>query len=362
MNCLRNSRSVFSRLMALRQAPRSRSHVLNSIRRLFNHPAKPATSCLTPAPSLPAAVPRSQPSIHRARGWYRDPWKVAGASGAAVLLPYATVFTACAAVSHTETVPYTNRTHRVMFSPKLECKLGNEDFEELKKKRSKDILGPSDPKTVRVRHIASDIIRGIQELFPADGLGDDNAKKGKASVRSQTGHLDDLQWEVIVIRDNRVNACSLGGGKIVVFTGLLNFLETDAEIAAIIAHEAAHAVARHSMELAMLTPPILNELLPFSRRTELEADLIGMMILAAAGFDPRVAPEIHQKRESTMLRTVLDDYIGSHPSCKKRSQVLSRGDAMKEAMELYYKQVCSGKGADRRFPYGGRFSDALMSQ
>uniref|UniRef100_A0A453MS68 Peptidase M48 domain-containing protein n=1 Tax=Aegilops tauschii subsp. strangulata TaxID=200361 RepID=A0A453MS68_AEGTS len=242
--------------------------------------------------------------------------------------------------------------------PKLERKLGNEDFVELKKERSKDILGPSDPKTVRVRHIASDIIRGIQELFPADGLGDDDAKQGKAAVRSQTGHLDDLQWEVIVIRDNRANACSLGGGKIVVFTGLLNFLETDAEIAAVIAHEAAHAVARHSMELAMLTPPILNELLPFSRRTELEADLIGMMILAAAGFDPRVAPEIHQKREST----VLDDYIGSHPSCKKRSQVLSRGDAMKEAMELYYKQVCSGKGANRRFPYGGKISDTLMSK
>nr|XP_045086184.1 mitochondrial metalloendopeptidase OMA1-like [Aegilops tauschii subsp. strangulata] len=365
MNCLRNSRSVFSRLMALRQycnpgqprlAPRSRSHVLDSIRGLFFHTAKPAASCLTP--SLPAAVPRSQPSIHRARSWYRDPWKVAGACGAAVLLPYAMVFTACAAVSHTETVPYTNRTHRVMFSPKLERKLGNEDFVELKKERSKDILGPSDPKTVRVRHIASDIIRGIQELFPADGLGDDDAKQGKAAVRSQTGHLDDLQWEVIVIRDNRANACSLGGGKIVVFTGLLNFLETDAEIAAVIAHEAAHAVARHSMELAMLTPPILNELLPFSRRTELEADLIGMMILAAAGFDPRVAPEIHQKREST----VLDDYIGSHPSCKKRSQVLSRGDAMKEAMELYYKQVCSGKGANRRFPYGGKISDTLMSK
>jgi metalloendopeptidase OMA1, mitochondrial len=91
----------------------------------------------------------------------------------------------------------------------------------------------------------------------------------------------------------------------------------------------------------------------------LEADLIGMMILAAAGFDPRVAPEVHQKLPES---TVLDDYIGSHPSGKKRSRVLSRGDAMKEALELYYKQVCAGKGADRRFPYGGRISDTLMSE
>jgi metalloendopeptidase OMA1, mitochondrial len=248
MNFLRNSRSVFSRLMILRRyynptqpspapPPGSRSDVLDTIRGLFFHPAKPAASCRTPAPSLPAAFSRSQPSIHRARRWYRDPWTVAGASGATVLLPYATVFTLCAAVSHKETVPYTNRTHRVVLSPKFERELGDELLEKIKKKRNKDILGPSDPKAVRVRLIASDIIRGIQDVFPTNSRGDDDAKLRKAAVQPQTGHLDDLQWEVIVIRDESDSACSLGGGKIVVFTGLLNSLETDAEIAAVIAHE-----------------------------------------------------------------------------------------------------------------------------
>ncbi|KAE8771805.1 Mitochondrial metalloendopeptidase OMA1 [Hordeum vulgare] len=356
MNCLRNSRSVFSRLMVLRRycnpmqpspAPRSRSDVLDSIRGLFFRPAKPAACCRTPAPSLPAAFSRSQPSIHRARSWYRDPWlwKVAGVgAGAVILLPYATRFAHYVEVSDKETVPYTNRSHRVIHSPKFERELGDKLFEKFKKKHNKDILSPSDPNTVRVRHILSDIIRGIQDVFPTDGLGTDDAEQGNAAVRPQTGHLCDLKWEVIVIRnDKRVNAHSYPGGKIVMFTGLLNSLETDAEIAAILAHEAAHVVARHPGELAILTPPILKNLLPFYRRIELEADLIGMMLLAAAGFDPRVAPEVYPKLGKG---AVLDDYIGTHPTSKTRSRVLSQGDAMKEALQLYNKQVSAGKGAN----------------
>ncbi|KAI4978687.1 hypothetical protein ZWY2020_015440 [Hordeum vulgare] len=357
MNCLRNSRSVFSRLMVLRRycnpmqpspAPRSRSDVLDSIRGLFFRPAKPAACCRTPAPSLPAAFSRSQPSIHRARSWYRDPWlwKVAGRRWRGDSPPYATRFAHYVAVSDKETVPYTNRSHRVIHSPKFERELGDKLFEKFKKKHNKDILSPSDPNTVRVRHILSDIIRGIQDVFPTDGLGTDDAEPGNAAV-------------IVIRNDKRVNAHSYPGGKIVVFTGLLNSLETDAEIAAILAHEAAHVVARHSGELAILTPPILKNLLPFYRRIELEADLIGMMLLAAAGFDPRVAPEVYPKLGKG---AVLDDYIGSHPTSKTRSRVLSQGDAMKEALQLYYKQVSAGKGADRRFLYGGRISDTLMSQ
>ncbi|KAI4978688.1 hypothetical protein ZWY2020_015441 [Hordeum vulgare] len=138
MNCLRNSRSVFSWLMTLRPycsstrtlpAPRPSSDVLDSIRGLL---FRPAAFSRTPAPPLPASFPDSASdwvrlaflhaqSSHRARSWYK------------------------------ETVRYTNRTHRVILPPKLEHELGyllREDKEE----HGNDILGPSDPNTARVRH------------------------------------------------------------------------------------------------------------------------------------------------------------------------------------------------------------------
>lgn len=139
MNCLRNSRSVFSRLMTLRRylnpthtspAPRSSSDVLDSIRGLL---FRPAAFSRTPAPPLPASFPDSASdwvrlaflhaqSSHRARSWYK------------------------------ETVPYTNRTDRVILLPKLEHELGYLLSEKIKEEHGNDILGPSDPHTGRVRH------------------------------------------------------------------------------------------------------------------------------------------------------------------------------------------------------------------
>jgi predicted Zn-dependent protease len=93
---------------------------------------------------------------------------------------------------------------------------------------------------------------------------------------------------------------------------------------------------------------------------EIEADVIGLMLLAAAGFDPRVAAEVFEKLGKIEGDSACCDYIGSHPSCKTRSRLLSRGKAIEEALELYYKQVCAGEGADRHFPYGGRFWETLV--
>ncbi|XP_020177330.1 mitochondrial metalloendopeptidase OMA1-like [Aegilops tauschii subsp. strangulata] len=225
---------------------------------------------------------------------------------AVVLLPYAAVFIVCAALSHKETVPYTNRAHWVILSPSIERKVGEKLFEYFKKKHSKDILGPSDPSTARVHLILSDIICGIQEVFPTNSLRDD-AKQGKAAARPQTGHLRDLKWEVIVMRDKSVNAYSLPGGKIVVFTGLLNVLKTDAEIAAIIAHEEQVGGRSH------------------------RNDATGCRWFRST----HRVPEVCQKLGELVGDSALNDYIGHHPLCMKRSRLLSWGDAMKEALELY---------------------------
>nr|XP_051196184.1 mitochondrial metalloendopeptidase OMA1-like [Lolium perenne] len=65
-----------------------------------------------------------------------------------------------------------------------------------------------------------------------------------------TRHLDGLDWEVIVIKDDTVNAMCLPGGKIMVYTGFLDHFKTDAEVAAVLGHEVGHVIARHTAEMA----------------------------------------------------------------------------------------------------------------
>ncbi|KAF7081811.1 hypothetical protein CFC21_085726 [Triticum aestivum] len=337
MNCLRNTRLVFSRLQIVRRhfnpaqplpGPRSHSIVMGSIRRLFLRQAKPAAaSHVGHAPSLPRFVSRSRPR------WYQNPWKVAAA---VVVAPYAAKFILYTAISKEETVPYTNRAHRVLLTSSEEHEFGDEIFNDRKKKYGKDILGPSDPRTVRVRRVASDIIHGVRRLFANNTIHDDDVKQGKVVLRPQTEHLNDLNWEVIVVKDEKINAFSTLGGKIVIYTGYLEHLKTDAELATVIAHEAAHVVARHSMELLSLIP--FYKLMPFSRRAELEADHIGLMIMAAAGFDPRVAPQFRKKIGEIIGDTKLMDYICTHPSFETRSRMLSRKEVMEEALELYKQE------------------------
>ena len=73
-------------------------------------------------------------------------------------------------------------------------------------------------------------------------------------------------------------------------------------------------------------------------RAELEADHIGLMIMAAAGFDPRVAPEFRKKIGEIIGDTKLMDYIGTHPSFETRSRMLSRKEVMEEALGLYKQE------------------------
>jgi hypothetical protein len=190
MNCLRNSRSAFPRLhQILRRYCSNTTHPL---------PAPPSSGT-----------------------------KQAGLFFSCAVLFF---FGTC----HREKVPYTNRVHWVFLPPSVHPKFGNMFFDKIKKKRGHAILGPSDPNTVRVRRIASDIIHGVHDIFPTNSPREEDLGM---LVRRQTRHLDDLDWEVIVVNNAKVKAYSFPNGKIVVHTGLLDCLKTDAEIAALIAHE-----------------------------------------------------------------------------------------------------------------------------
>ncbi|KAK9147614.1 hypothetical protein Scep_006371 [Stephania cephalantha] len=188
--------------------------------------------------------------------------------------------------------------------------------------------------------------------------------KDKGS-QAATKHLEGLNWEVVVVDEPVVNAFCLPGGKIVVFTGLLKHFQTDAEIATIIGHEVGHTVARHSAEgitrnmwftifqLILLQfiflPDLINMMshlllsLPFSRRMEMEADYIGLLLMASAGCDPRIAPHVYEKLGKLTGDSALRDYLSTHPSGKKRARLLAEAKVMQEALNIY-KEVRAGRG------------------
>jgi len=153
-----------------------------------------------------------------------------------------------------------------------------------------------------------------------------------------------LSWEYAVFQDETPNAFTLPNGKIGVTTGLLNLVENDDQLAAIIGHEVGHVVARHAAErysqTALTSTGLqvaqgvagdygqavgalggvgaqLGVLLPFSRTHELEADRLGVDYMAAAGYDPREALDLwrimaQQRQGST------PEFASTHPSDQTR--------------------------------------------
>ncbi|KAL2334518.1 hypothetical protein Fmac_015731 [Flemingia macrophylla] len=313
-----------------------------------------------------------------------------------------------------ETVPYTKRTHLILLSKAIERRLGESQFEQMKAAFKGKILPPIHPESVRVTMIAKDIIDALQRglrkeqvwsdfgyasenvtLVEGDGRETLNAlagseqkveanwhredeilddkwvqqsrKKGQErGSQAATSHLDGLNWEILVVNEPVVNAFCLPGGKIVVFTGLLEHFKSDAEIATIIGHEVGHAVARHSAEgitknlwfailqlilYQFVTPDIVNTMsslllhLPFSRRMEIEADYIGLLLIASAGYDPRVAPKVYEKLGKITGDSTLRDYLSTHPSGRKRAELLAQAKIMEEAFTIY-KDVRAGRGVE----------------
>lgn len=172
-------------------------------------------------------------------------------------------------------------------------------------------------------------------------------------------------WEWAVFEDDdTVNAFAMPGGKIGVYTGMLKLASSDDELAVVLGHEVAHVAARHGNErlsrqliisgigagvtLATaskdkdLQATILKGLgvgthlgfmLPFSRKDESEADEIGLLYAARAGYDPRVAIAFWQKMAAASQGKAPPEFLSTHPSNQRRIDQLQA--LMPRAMEAY---------------------------
>jgi len=170
-------------------------------------------------------------------------------------------------------------------------------------------------------------------------------------------------WEVSVFDSKEVNAFALPGGKIGVYTGLLKVAATQDQLAAVIGHEVSHVLAGHSAErysetmasqvgsvLVQATTGVDGQLidmatnafilLPFSRTHETEADLLGLDLMAGAGFDPRQAIALWQN----MARaggSKPPEFMSSHPSDETRIRNLS--ERLNTAMPIYEQAKAAGR-------------------
>jgi predicted Zn-dependent protease len=183
----------------------------------------------------------------------------------------------------------------------------------------------------------------------------------------------DFHWRVSLVRSREPNAFCLPGGKIVVYTGILPFTKNEAALAAVMGHEMAHAVARHGSQRVLRTSlaqtflmganfsmgdldpeqrqAIMGALgagaqygvlLPFSRQHETEADQLGLVYMARAGYDPREAIPFWQ-RMSQAGGAQPPAYLSTHPTHERRIQDLQ--DFMPKALAEYE----AARGGNRAF-------------
>lgn len=179
--------------------------------------------------------------------------------------------------------------------------------------------------------------------------------------------LKGYKWEFNLVLDSSVNAFAMPGGKVAVFTGILPVTENEQGLAVVLGHEIAHAVANHGNErmsqllLVQLGGMALSEalsekpeltqqlaliafgvgtqvgvLLPYSRIQESEADRLGLIFMAMAGYDPRTAIGFWQRMEQQNDPTV-PEFLSTHPATSTRiSDIESQ---IPEAMKYYHPKV-----------------------
>jgi predicted Zn-dependent protease len=215
--------------------------------------------------------------------------------------------------------PYTQRVQLVILSPSYEATLGSVAYRRLLDDPEHRVR--HDPATLEpVRRVAARLI--------------------EAARRSPYADLAQaFEWDVSVIDDPSLrNAVALPGGKIVLYTGVFPIARDEAGLAMVLGHEMVHALARHSAE--QMTSDALrvtreeDARLPFSRSHEAEADYIGLLLAADAGYDPDEAIGLWERMKDSGDR-LPPEYVSTHPSYDSRiAHLLAR---MPEARVLYHR-------------------------
>ncbi|PWW71859.1 hypothetical protein C7212DRAFT_287477 [Tuber magnatum] len=242
-------------------------------------------------------------------------------------------------VYNLETVPVSGRLRFNFFNTEMEAQMAQQAYAEVKESYRGQILSSYHPTTRYVKRV-------MDRLVPVSGL-------------------EDLKWEVFVIKDNSIkNAFVIPGGKVFVFSGILGICGGEDGLAAIMSHEIAHTVAHHASEtmsksfLAIAALFLLSVvsgtntsflgnimdltlLRPGSRRQE--ADYIGLMMMAEACYDPSGAVGLWERMEKAQ-EFETPQFLSTHPSHKSRIRNIK--EWMPEALQKLENSECAGRTMD----------------
>ena len=249
----------------------------------------------------------------------------------------------------TKTVPITGRTQNLMVSDDQVLSLSFQEYSDYMKTAK---ASTNSTNTALVKRVGQNIAKAVESYLTQNGMAED---------------VKTYSWEFNLVQDNQVNAWCMPGGKIVVYEGLLPVTQDEASLAIVMGHEIAHAVARHSAErlsnaykeqygaaalsallqgagvssgwqqLASLAHQYGGALFTsgFSRKQESEADHIGLIFAAMAGYNPEVAVNFWQ-RMSSATGGGSNSLFSDHPSDATRIQQIQGW--LPEAKK-YYKPV-----------------------
>lgn len=250
--------------------------------------------------------------------------------------------------------PITGQKQYVSISPAEEIRLGIQAAPKMASEMGGE-LPSTDPQTIEVKKIGNELLENSQ------------AKKGP------------WKFQFHVVNDPKtINAFALPGGQIFITLGLLNKLQTEAQLAGVLAHEMGHVIQRHSAQqmaksqlgqmlvtatnvgasdssyqsAAVIAASVVNQMLQlrYSRHDELEADQWGLIIMAEAGYDPRAMLEVMRilkeasgsGRGPEMLMThpypdsrieQIQEYLKTHP----QKDHLKEGDSLKTTIQDRYQ-------------------------
>jgi predicted Zn-dependent protease len=260
-----------------------------------------------------------------------------------LLVLVSTIIVSCGTTS---TVPLTGRKQTLMVSDGEVLSVDSEQYQEFMKSAKKSTNATN---TAMVQRVGQKLASAVNNYLNNNGL---------------SAEVKNFSWEFNLVQDNQVNAWCMPGGKIVVYEGLLPVTQNEASLAIVLGHEIAHAVAKHSAEqlstqmkqqygiqigsvvagalgMGQNTQSIVQAVvsqgfnfknLSYSREHESEADHMGLIFAAMAGYDPQVATTFWQRMAASSTSQTAE-FLSDHPSDAKRIKQIQGW--MPEALKYY---------------------------
>ncbi len=251
------------------------------------------------------------------------------------------------------TVPITGRSQLNLIPGSSMMSMSLQQYDTFLKEHK---LSTNRAQTDMVKRVGARIQDAVERYLAANGM---------------SGRLADYKWEFNLVEDKEVNAWCMPGGKVVVYTGILPVTQGEAGLAVVMGHEIAHAIAEHGNERmsqgllaefggaalaeALASKPAATQqlwmsvygvgaqygaILPYNRLQESEADHLGLIFMAMAGYDPNEAVSFWQRMASQKGGQAPPQFLSTHPSDATRIDNIKR--LIPEAMG-YYRKGTAGR-------------------